>query len=107
MKRFVFLFSVFLAGNLPLILGGCANIGRDFPSSKVSEIRLNQTTQAQVGSMFGPPWRVGIEDGKATWTYGKYHYSLFGESTAKDLVIRFDDHGIVTSYTFNKSADQD
>jgi hypothetical protein len=51
--------------------------------------------------MFGSPWRVGIEDGRRTWTYGKYRYRLFSETSTQDLVVRFDDKGIVVSYTFN------
>lgn len=79
----------------------CATVGRDFPDSKVSEIRIGVTTQEQIRAMFGPPWRVGVEDGQATWTYGKYRYRLFGEANTKDLIIRFDDRLVVASYSFN------
>ena len=34
-------------------------------------------------------------------TYGNYDYSVFGEREAKDLVIQFDDNGVVTTYTFS------
>jgi hypothetical protein len=51
--------------------------------------------------MFGSPWRVGIEDGQRTWTYGNYSYVLFSEKKAKDLVVRFDDRDVVASYTFS------
>lgn len=64
-------------------------------------IKIGATTQADIQTMFGPPWRVGIEDGKTTWTYGKYGYSLFSQNTAKDLVVRFDNRGIVSSYSYN------
>jgi hypothetical protein len=86
------------------IIAGCANVGHDFPTARITEIHINETTQEQLRGMFGPPWRVGIEDGKVTWTYGRYHYSLFGDATTKDLVVRFNEKGIVTSYTFNTSA---
>ena len=52
-------------------------------------------------SVFGEPWRVGIEDGQRTWTYGKYRYRLFGQASTQDLVVRFDGQGRVVSYTFN------
>ncbi|MEW6087361.1 MAG: outer membrane protein assembly factor BamE [bacterium] len=80
---------------------GCAAVGRDFAVSEVKKIQIGKTTQAEVRSTFGSPWRVGIENGKKTWTYGKYRYRLFGETSTKDLVILFDDKGIVESYTFN------
>jgi hypothetical protein len=86
---------------LSVIVGACANVGRDFPDSRVPEILIGKTTQAQVEQMFGKPWRVGLEDGQRTWTYGKYRYSLFGQSNTKDLVIRFNDKDVVVSYSFN------
>ncbi len=84
-----------------LLFAGCATVGRDFPDFRVSEIQINQTTQSEIRSMFGSPWRVGIEDGQPTWTYGRYRYQAFGPASTKDLVIRFDNRGTVTSYTFN------
>jgi len=80
---------------------GCATVGRDFPVERVGEIRLHESTQEQVRSLFGEPWRVGIEDGLRTWTYGKYRYKLFGQASTQDLVLRFDAQGRVASYTFN------
>lgn len=86
---------------LLLFSAGCATVGRDFSSDQVSRIQLHETTQGQIRSMFGSPWRIGIEDGQRTWTYGRYRYSLFQEASTKDLVIRFDQKGTVASYTFN------
>ncbi len=84
-----------------MVAAGCANMGREFTDSRVPEIRIGQTTQEDLRGMFGEPWRVGIEDGKTTWTYGKYQYRLFGESRTKDLVIHFNNDNIVSSYVFN------
>lgn len=86
---------------LSVLAAGCATVGHDFAADRVPQIRLGVTTQEEIRSLFGAPWRTGLEDGKQTWTYGKYHYSVFKEASTKDLVIRFDDRGIVTSYTFN------
>lgn len=83
------------------LTGGCATVGRDFPAARVPEITLGQTTQRQVRDLFGPPWRVGLEDGGRVWTYGKYRYRLFGPACTQDLVIRFNDQGAVASYTYN------
>ena len=84
-----------------MILSSCATAGKDFPESRVAEIHIGKTTQAEIREMFGSPWRVGVEDGLATWTYGKYRYRLLGETNSKDLVIRFDAKNVVTSYSFN------
>ena len=79
----------------------CASVGRDFSSAKVPLITIGQTDKSDLVEMFGTPWRRGIEDGRETWTYGKYTYRLFGETSTKDLVIRFDKKGVVASYSFN------
>jgi len=84
-----------------IITMGCATVGREFPASQVSDIKVNMTTKDEIRTIFGTPWRVGIENGEETWTYGKYHYSAFKETRTQDLVVRFNDKGIVTSYTFN------
>jgi hypothetical protein len=86
---------------ITIFLMGCATVGHDFPDAQVLNVRLNKTTQDEIRAMFGSPWRVGIEDGQRTWTYGKYRYKLFGQSSTKDLVVRFNDKNIVVSYTFN------
>lgn len=96
--------SVILMSLLAILIlfsSGCATVGQDFSVTEVSEIRIGKTTQKELRIMFGSPWRIGIEDGARTWTYGNYNYSLFSAKKAKDLVIRFDDRNIVTSYTFS------
>ena len=96
-----------LAAMLMLFLVGCATVGRDFPVARVSDIRIRETTQNEIRAMFGSPWRVGVESGRRTWTYGKYRYRLFGEASTQDLVIRFDERNIVVSYTFNTTEHQE
>ncbi len=84
-----------------LLSAGCATVGRDFPVAQIPRIQIGQTTQEDIRAMFGDPWRVGIENGERTWTYGKYRYGLFSEASTRDLVVRFNDSGIVSSYTYN------
>jgi hypothetical protein len=86
---------------ITVFLIGCATVGYDFPDAQVSDITIGKTTQDQIRAIFGSPWRIGIEDGQRTWTYGKYRYKLIGQSSTKDLVVRFNDKNIVVSYTFN------
>ena len=84
-----------------MFFSGCATVGRDFPVTSVSDIEIGKTTKEEVRAMFGSPWRIGIEDGQRTWTYGNYSYGIIGQKKAKDLVIRFDDKDVVVSYTFS------
>ena len=90
-----------LALLIVLLPSGCASVGHEFPAGQVPSIKIGETTQQEIYTTFGTPWRTGIEDGKRTWTYGNYHYSLFNEGSTEDLLIRFDSRGVVTSYVFN------
>ena len=101
------IFSIIIAAVLVLSIAGCFTVGHDFPVDKVSAIKVGKTTQEDIRSMFGSPWRVGMEDGQRTWTYGKYRYSAFSETSTQDLVIRFDDQEKVTSFTFNTTEHQE
>ncbi len=99
-RKHISMFTIVLVLSSAL-LAGCASVGRDFPASGVSDIKIGETTQNDIRRMFGSPWRVGIEDGQRTWTYGNYGYGLFTEKSAKDLLIRFNDNDVVASYTFS------
>ena len=79
----------------------CITLGKDFPESNVPTIKVGQTTKSEVRKLFGSPWLSGNQDGDLAWTYGNYDYSVIGDRKAKDLVILFDDNGVVTSYTFS------
>lgn len=84
-------------------LTGCFTVGQEFAGSRVPEIKIGQTTRQEITNIFGRPWRTGMEDGKTTWTYGIYKYSLFGADDTQDLLIRFDPQGVVRSYTFSST----
>lgn len=101
-NRNTFIVSVLALSLFSLLFSaGCATVGQDFPVLSVSEIKVGTTTQDEIRAMFGSPWRVGIEDGQTTWTYGKYRYGIFDGKSATDLLIRFDRNNVVSSYTFN------
>ena len=92
-----------LLGLVIALLTGCASVGHPFPASQISSIHIGETTQDDIYRTFGTPWRTGIENGMKTWTYGDYQYSVFSETSTEDLVIKFDQRGIVASYVFNTS----
>jgi len=85
-----------------IALTGCFSIGRDFASAPAAAwIKPGETTKAQIQEKLGDPFRVGMDAGDPTWSYGYYQYRLFGMSDNKDLVFRFDAAGKVKSYTLN------
>jgi len=89
------------------ILSSCVTIGQDFSVEPVTSLRPGVQTQEDVRRMFGDPWRTGLEDGSVTWTYARYRYFLFGDTEARDLVVRFTSDGHVRSYTFNSTRPED
>ncbi len=91
--------AVVLVGAFLTMLG-CATVGKDFPVELVPQIQTGKTTQNDIERMFGKPWRTGLDNGKVSWTYGKYRYSITGSHT-NDLVIRFDPNKVVESWTYN------
>lgn len=97
-KNFV---AVILAGLVTTMASSCATVGKDFAADNVQKIIIGTTTKSTIEQTYGKPWRTGIEDGKETWTYGYYRYKLIGKTQTKDLVVRFDKTGKVTSYSFN------
>jgi hypothetical protein len=90
-----------------MLLCSCASVGRKFPVSPVSEIVIGETTDSEIREMFGEPWRVGVEDGRRTWTYGDYRYRLIGEPSTTDLVVRFDEKKVVVSYSFSTTEHEE
>lgn len=79
----------------------CAQVGKPFPEQNVLAIKKGVTTKEEVTRLFGDPWRTGYEDGEQTWTYGNYKYDVLGNKQNSDLVIRFNDKGIVSSYSYS------
>jgi outer membrane protein assembly factor BamE (lipoprotein component of BamABCDE complex) len=90
-----------LAVLMLLLSSGCATIGHEFPAGQISTIRIGETTQNDIYTTFGKPWRTGMDNGMKTWTYGNYRYSLFSDHSAEDLVIKFDKRNVVSAYVFN------
>jgi hypothetical protein len=103
----VFTISMLLVLALTMTITGCITLGRKFPVDGISKIQKGKTTRTEIDQLFGTPWRTGVDDGMRTWTYAHYHYSLFGEPRTRDLVVRFDNKGIVASYTFNSTYPED
>lgn len=95
--------ALMISGLSALPLSGCVTVGQEFAASRVPEIKVGQTRKQDITELFGTPWRTGMEDGRPTWTYGIYKYSLFGGDDTQDLLIRFDNQGVVKSYTFSST----
>jgi outer membrane protein assembly factor BamE (lipoprotein component of BamABCDE complex) len=94
---------IFLTAFILMAGYGCISVGRPFSSDNLSWIIENQTTKDDIYNELGEPFRVGVDSGKLTWTYGYYKYRLVGSTRTKDLVIYFNKDETVHSYVFNTS----
>ena len=88
-------------------LCGCVTMGRPFQVTRVPEIEMNKTTSKDLRTMFGEPYRNGIEDGLSTETWVNYHLSLFGDQRTRDLYVKYNPDGTVKSYTLNSNFPED
>lgn len=106
---------------LPLItcaalLCGCASVGNNFDSRKITEIKKGETTEAELSKMFGVPAQRGVnsESGTTlTWLYTEarvkgetfipFAGAFVGGSAmkTKTLVVQLDQQGKVASYNYS------
>jgi hypothetical protein len=77
------------------------SLGRRFDAGAVNTIVLGKTTEAYIQKTFGEPFRTGVDGGDETWTFVDYHFGVFGQQRATDLLVKFNADGTVKSYAFN------
>ncbi len=100
----LFLSFGFLVASLTVF--GCGTSGKEFNSSLFDSIKNGHTTQPEVESMLGSPFKKGFQNGDEIWIYehNKYKaFRMFGEDTSKDMVIIFDEDKVVKTHVFMTS----
>jgi hypothetical protein len=80
-----------------LLAYGCGTAGKNFDESLYKNIVIGTTTQKEIHSMFGAPFKKGIQNGYPVWTYEYNFYNSLGNDTTKDMVLVFDRRGVVKS----------
>jgi hypothetical protein len=86
---------------------GCATVGGNFQFKGPESIQIGKTTKSELMSNYGKPFRVGYDNGDTKWTYGYYQYRIFGSSDTKDLIITFNNKGVVSNYAYSSSDAQE
>jgi len=99
MKRVLLVFLVTL---ICALLIGCGSLGKNFDTSRVQDIKNNQTTKAEILDWFGLPFKEGIENNFVMWTY-QYDQYIAGQTESKDLVILFDNNNHVKAYRYTST----
>ena len=81
-----------------LLAYGCGTAGKNFNESLYKNIVVGTTTQKEIHSMFGAPFKKGIQNGYPVWTYEYNLYNSLGKDITKDMTIVFDRRGVVKSH---------
>lgn len=91
---------------LGLTVVGCGTSGKEFNATLFDSVVNGHTTQEEVESMFGRPFKKGFQNGKEIWVYEHNQYKalpMFGEDTSKDMVVTFDENKVVKTHQFMTS----
>jgi len=83
---------------LVIFFSGCGSVGKDFDESLYANIAKGTTTQKEIQSMFGPPFKKGVQNGYPVWTYEYNYVNSFGTDIIKDMIIVFEKNGVVKSH---------
>jgi len=79
-------------------LAACGSTGRDYDTTHLTDIQNNVTTKENIRQWFGEPYQTGRRDNMEMWTYQFDGYNSLGKDESKDLVLMFDDSGVVKAY---------
>ncbi|MFQ5513215.1 MAG: hypothetical protein ACE5FG_02165 [Myxococcota bacterium] len=90
-----------------LLLAGCVSVGRFFPVDAVTQLRDGETTRERCLRLFGPPLHTGVTDGLRHWTYRHRSFALWRLPWERELVLHFDENGVLRSYEFESSFPDD
>ena len=80
-------------------------IGKQYSTEHVSKIEIGTTSESDIKSFFGNPWKKGILNGNLVYTYS-YEEIVFRrnnavEKTGNTLIVEFDEDKNVKHYYFN------
>jgi outer membrane protein assembly factor BamE (lipoprotein component of BamABCDE complex) len=80
-------------------------IGKQYSTEHVSRIIIGETSETDIITLFGDPWKTGILNGNIVYTYC-YEEIVFYNDDSVDkrgntLIIEFDQNKNVKNYYFN------
>ncbi|NIP99058.1 MAG: outer membrane protein assembly factor BamE [Nitrospinaceae bacterium] len=77
---------------------GCGTHGQDFDIDQAQSIEKGKTTKDDIVTMFGEPFKTGVQNGHPIWVYETNKWKAVGKDTDKSLIVEFDDQGVVRSH---------
>ena len=88
---------------LMLMLTACATVGKEFDGHLVDTVQSGKTTKQEILSMFGEPFKTGMQNGDEIWVYETNRYKVVGEDSSKNFTVVFDSRGVVRSHQMMSS----
>ena len=104
LKRSNLIIIVLVAGFLTF----CATtykIGKQYSTEHVSKIIIGETSENDIITFFGDPWKIGLLNGNVVYTYCYeeivFHHDDSVDKIGNTLIIEFDEAKKVRNYYFN------
>ena len=80
-------------------------IGKQYSTEHVAKIIIGKTSEKDVITYFGDPWKIGILNGNVVYTYCYeeivFHHDDSVDKNGNTLIIEFDENKNVLNYYFN------
>lgn len=90
-SRAILVLTVFL-------LAACGSTGKDFDPALTANIVNGKTTKEEIRSMFGAPYKTGIQNGDPIWAYEYNEYGLSENNLSRQLIVVFGPDDVVKSH---------
>ncbi len=100
-------FLLFLIALICFALAGCASTGKEMTQSQLDMIKPNQTTKAELMSIFGAPLSHGYDSsGKMFMTWHYAYVGPFGSAMRQQILsVLISDNDLVEKYTVTDNKD--
>ena len=80
-------------------------IGKQYSTEHVAKIIIGKTSENDIITFFGDPWKIGILNGNVVYTYCYeeivFHHDDSVDKNGNTLIIEFDENKNVMNYYFN------
>ena len=105
MLKLTNLIIIVLAAGLLNFCATTYTLGKQYSTENVVKIIIGKTSEDDIRSYFGDPWKTGIINGNNVYTYS-YEEVIFNhddsvERNGHTLIIEFDEDKHVLNYYFN------
>ncbi len=92
------LLARFILALTVLLLVACGSTGKDFDPALTENIVNGKTTREEIRSMFGEPYKTGIQNGHPIWAYEYHEYGLSENNPSRQLIVVFGPDDVVKSH---------